>query len=202
MLLSQRSSVGLQAAEIRYMLEESTGSETTFKHSLKAPVHACILTSLHAHCTITNLDDMTHPHAAPQSFCALKKQARSMRICSDSLYTSLRWAIHTHRQSKQVDHFTFSSSRRQICRFSRVVTGTRCVHSVLLWFNIDFLAKTELWSLHRLRSILSSYHPLPTTKWRLTLQRPEGCLSYGLLLLFFCCCFFYKFSSQHFKIYW
>lgn len=79
----------------------------------------------------------------------------------------------SHRHWKQVNFSVSVLWYSDLSVFPSALTGIRCVQSVPLPCNVAFLAQNDLWSLHRFCSILSSYHPLPTTKWRLTLQRPD-----------------------------
>lgn len=129
----------------------------------RAPVHAWTLSSLHAYCTPNYKSRLWDTSTHCQSICALKKTARSMGICR--MRPSAERCTHIHTLKAGWSARVFASWLVDLSVLLPLA-GMLLVHSVPLRCNVAFLARTDLWLLHRLRSILSSNLPLPTTDWR------------------------------------
>lgn len=148
--------------------------------------HRCIhvhrVDCMHIGCTTTNMDYTTRPGAVTASVHVIKKnggekkksEARWMRIWSHRYVRSS--AEETHRQWKAGWSLHVSSSWRQICPcFSLCRSHVRGVFTLIFSaVPLLFSKKKKIMCGCYTASILSSYHPLPTTKRRLTLRRPEA----------------------------
>lgn len=84
-----------------------------------------------------------------------------MTICSDSLRPS--GDAHVGAESRLITS-RFPPSIQRFVRFS-VFSQVHDMLFTMFFSDVRLIfSRNDLWSLHRLRSILSSYHPLPTTK--------------------------------------
>ena len=141
--------------------------------------HRCIhvhrVDWMHIGCTTTNMDYTTRPGAVTASVHVIKKMRGEENENLEPLYTSGHLLRRHIGSEKQVDHSTFRPPEGRSVRVSLygALTYEVCSRSSSLLYRCFSRAKKMMCGCYT-ASILSSYHPLPTTKRRLTLRRPEA----------------------------